>query len=73
MVRFVDLRFMYPGQTRRFGGAWVQLGPNLNVVSQNFGMHAVEHVRQSGKAETSTTKLDAIALKRQNHRLEKTR
>jgi inner membrane protein len=49
MVRFVDLRFMYPGQTRRFGGAWVQLGPDLKVVSQNFGMHAAEYVRQTSQ------------------------
>ncbi len=38
VVRFFDLRFMYPDSNRKFLGGWVQLDPNLNVVAENFGV-----------------------------------
>lgn len=48
VVRFYDLRFMYPDSTRKFLGGWVQLDANLNVVAQSFG------VRNGAGDETRT-------------------
>jgi inner membrane protein len=46
LVRFYDLRFMYPESSGRGTlGAWVQLGPGLNVVSQDFGFRQVPRIR----------------------------
>lgn len=38
VVRFYDLRFMYPDSSRKFLGGWVQLDANLNVIAENFGV-----------------------------------
>jgi inner membrane protein len=38
LVRFYDLRFMYPEfRKRRTLAGWVQLDPSLNIVAQSFG------------------------------------
>ncbi len=47
LVRFYDLRFLYPGRRRALLGAWVQLGPQLNLVAAGFGPREREHVRLS--------------------------
>jgi inner membrane protein len=43
LVRFYDLRFMYPGTAgrRRVLGAWVELDPRLQVVAQSFGIRNI--------------------------------
>jgi inner membrane protein len=48
VVRFYDLRYMYPDSTRKFLGGWVQLNANLNVVAQSFG------VRNGGRDQART-------------------
>jgi len=42
VVRFLDLRYMYPDSKRTFLRGWVQLDTNLNVVAQSFGVRDSE-------------------------------
>jgi inner membrane protein len=37
LVRFFDLRFLYPQLRRHPLGGWVKLSPNLHVAAENFG------------------------------------
>jgi inner membrane protein len=53
LVRFNDVRFMYPEFARRNTlGAWVQLAPDLKVVAQSFGPWQ----RNAGKQQVATTR-----------------